>query len=70
MRSTTEHTPLNSGTVRYIYRVNIVIDYMFNTAYGNYKQGSQLKIFKTTELFTGTRNLPQIKTDVRLGVKY
>ena len=33
MRSTTEHIPLNSGTGRYIYRVIIDIDNMFDTAY-------------------------------------
>ena len=32
----TEHIPLNSGTGRYIYRVTIDIDSMFDTAYGNF----------------------------------
>ena len=35
--STTEHIRLNSGMGRYIYRVTIDIDNMFDTAYGNYK---------------------------------
>ena len=38
MRSTTVHIPLNSGTGRYIYRVTIDIDNMFDTTYGRYKR--------------------------------
>ena len=33
------------------------------------KQGSQLKILKTTELFMEARNTPKIKTSVRRGAK-
>ena len=36
MRSTTEHTPVNSGTGWYIYRVTIDIDTMFDTANENF----------------------------------
>ena len=43
MRSTTEYIPLNSGTARYIYRVTIDIDSMFDTANGNF---TRKKIFE------------------------
>ena len=37
---------------------------------GHTCRGSQLKIFKTTELFAGMRNLPRIKTSMPWGVNY
>ena len=43
MRSTTEHIPLNSGTGRYIYRVTIDIDSMFDTAYGNFTRKKNIR---------------------------
>ena len=43
MRSTTEHIPLNSGTGRYLYRVTIDIDNMFDTAYGNFTRKKSVR---------------------------
>ena len=43
MPSTAEHIPLNSGTGRYIYRVTIDIDSMFDTGYGNFTRKKNIR---------------------------